>query len=69
MLEEFWRDEKALERHLQSEDYRKILLVVEMALSWRFGLTPSPNQPVLRPSRRQEGPPKMGKGVDSRWLS
>ncbi len=32
MLEEFWRDEKALERHLQSEDYRKILLVVEMAL-------------------------------------
>jgi quinol monooxygenase YgiN len=32
MLEEFWRDEKSLERHLQSEDYRKILLVVEMAL-------------------------------------
>jgi quinol monooxygenase YgiN len=32
MLEEFWRDEEALERHLQSEDYRKILLVVEMAL-------------------------------------
>ena len=32
MLEEFWRDEKALERHLQAEDYRRILLVVDMAL-------------------------------------
>jgi len=32
LLEEFWRDEEALERHLQSEDYRKVLLVVEMAV-------------------------------------
>jgi len=32
MLEEFWRDEEDLERHLQSEDYRKVLLVVEMAV-------------------------------------
>jgi quinol monooxygenase YgiN len=32
LLEQFWRDEKALECHLQSEDYRRILLVVDMAL-------------------------------------
>jgi len=32
MLEEVWRDEEDLERHLQSEDYRKVLLVVEMAV-------------------------------------
>lgn len=32
MLEEFWRNEEDLERHLQSEDYRKVLLVVEMAV-------------------------------------
>jgi quinol monooxygenase YgiN len=32
MLEDLWRDEEALDRHLQSGDYRKLLLVVEMAL-------------------------------------
>lgn len=32
MLEEFWRNEEDLERHLRSEEYRKVLLVVEMAL-------------------------------------
>jgi quinol monooxygenase YgiN len=70
MLEEFWRDEKALERHLQSEDYRKILLVVEMALETPEVRFDAISQSTgLRPSRRQEGPPKMGKGVDSRWLS
>lgn len=31
MLEEFWRTEEDLESHPQSEDYRKVLLVVEMA--------------------------------------
>jgi quinol monooxygenase YgiN len=31
MLEEIWTSEKDLQRHLRSEKYRKILLVVEMA--------------------------------------
>ena len=31
MLEEFWRDEEDLERHLRSDEYRRVLLVVEMA--------------------------------------
>jgi len=32
MLEEFWKSFEDLERHLRSEEYRKVLLVVEMAL-------------------------------------
>ena len=32
MLEEFWRNEEDLERHLRSEDFRKVLVVVEMSL-------------------------------------
>jgi quinol monooxygenase YgiN len=31
MLEELWVSDENLERHLRSEKYRKILLVVEMA--------------------------------------
>ena len=31
MLEEMWAGEKDLERHLQSDTYRKVLLVVEMS--------------------------------------
>jgi quinol monooxygenase YgiN len=29
MLEEFWRNEEDLERHLRSDEYRKVLLIVE----------------------------------------
>jgi quinol monooxygenase YgiN len=32
MVEQLWRNEEDLERHLRSEEYRKVLLVVEMAL-------------------------------------
>ena len=32
MVEELWKSEEDLERHLRSEEYRKLLLVVEMAL-------------------------------------
>ncbi len=32
MLEEFWRDEESLKRHLRSDEYRRVLLAVEMAL-------------------------------------
>jgi len=32
MFEEIWMDEGALERHLRSDEYRKVLLVLEMAL-------------------------------------
>jgi len=32
MVEEFWKSEEDLERHLRSEDYQKVLLVVEMAV-------------------------------------
>jgi len=32
MLEELWRNEEDLERHLRSDEYRKVLLVVEIAL-------------------------------------
>jgi quinol monooxygenase YgiN len=32
MFEEMWRSEEDLERHLQSEEYPKVLLVAEMAL-------------------------------------
>ena len=31
-LEEMWRSEEELERHLRSDEYRKVLLVLEMAL-------------------------------------
>jgi quinol monooxygenase YgiN len=31
MLEEIWTSEKNLQRHLQSDKYRRVLLVVEMA--------------------------------------
>ena len=31
-FEEMWRSEEELERHLRSDDYRKVLLVLEMAL-------------------------------------
>jgi quinol monooxygenase YgiN len=31
MLEEIWASETDLQRHLQSDKYRKVLLVVEMA--------------------------------------
>jgi quinol monooxygenase YgiN len=31
MLEEMWASEKELQRHLRSDRYRKVLLVVEMA--------------------------------------
>jgi quinol monooxygenase YgiN len=32
LVEELWKSEEDLERHLRSEEYRKLLLVVEMAL-------------------------------------
>jgi quinol monooxygenase YgiN len=32
MFEEMWRSEEDLERHLRSEEYRNLLLVMEMAL-------------------------------------
>jgi quinol monooxygenase YgiN len=32
MIEEMWQDQENLERHLCSEEYRNLLLVVEMAL-------------------------------------
>jgi quinol monooxygenase YgiN len=32
MIEELWKSEEDLERHLRSEEYRKLLLLVEMAL-------------------------------------
>jgi quinol monooxygenase YgiN len=32
MFEEMWRSEEDLERHLRSEEYRNVLLVMEMAL-------------------------------------
>ena len=32
MLEELWGREEDLERHLQSDEYRQVLLVVEVAL-------------------------------------
>jgi len=32
MLEEMWRSEEDLERHLRSEEYHNVLLVMEMAL-------------------------------------
>jgi quinol monooxygenase YgiN len=31
MIEEIWESENDLQRHLQSDKYRKVLLVVEMA--------------------------------------
>jgi len=31
LLHEIWADEKSLERHLRSEEFRTVLLVVEMA--------------------------------------
>jgi quinol monooxygenase YgiN len=31
MIEEMWQDEEALERHLRSEEYLNLLLVLEMA--------------------------------------
>jgi quinol monooxygenase YgiN len=32
MIEEMWQDEEALTRHLRSEEYRNLLLVLEMAI-------------------------------------
>jgi len=32
MFEEIWRNEEDLNRHIRSEDYRNVLLVVEMAV-------------------------------------
>lgn len=31
-FEEMWKSQEELERHLRSDDYRKVLLVLEMAL-------------------------------------
>jgi quinol monooxygenase YgiN len=32
MVEEMWRSEEELEQHLRSDDYRKVLLIMEMSL-------------------------------------
>ncbi len=32
MIEEMWRDQEALGHHLRSEEYRNLLLVVELAI-------------------------------------
>ena len=32
MFEELWRSEEELEQHLRSDEYRKVLLIMEMAL-------------------------------------
>jgi quinol monooxygenase YgiN len=32
MFEEIWKSEEDLECHLRSDDYRKVLLVLEMAV-------------------------------------
>jgi len=34
MIEEMWRSREDLERHLRSEEYRNLLLVVELALQY-----------------------------------
>jgi Antibiotic biosynthesis monooxygenase len=31
-IEEMWRNEEQLERHLRSDEYQKVILVLEMAL-------------------------------------
>ena len=31
MFEELWRDEESLQRHLRSDEYRQVLVVLEMA--------------------------------------
>jgi quinol monooxygenase YgiN len=32
LIEEFWRSEEELDQHLRSEEYRKLLLIMEMAI-------------------------------------
>jgi quinol monooxygenase YgiN len=32
MVEDFWRSEEELDQHLRSEEYRKVLFIMEMAL-------------------------------------
>ena len=34
MYEEMWKSEEELENHLRSDEYRKVLLVMEMALNY-----------------------------------
>ena len=34
MYEEMWKSEEELENHLRSEEYRKVLLVMEMGLNY-----------------------------------
>jgi quinol monooxygenase YgiN len=44
MFEEMWRSEEDLERHLRSEEYHNVLLVMEMALKHpevRFNTVPT----------------------------
>ena len=55
VLEEVWRSEEDLDLHLRSEEYRNLLLVLEMALEQpeiRFDTISIPL--ALRPSRRRE---------------
>jgi quinol monooxygenase YgiN len=44
MVEEFWKSQEDLERHLRSDEYQKLLLIMEMALQ----------QPEIRFSRIAE---------------
>ena len=55
VLEEVWRTEEDLDLHLRSEEYRNLLLVLEMALELpeiRFDTISSPLE--LKPSKRRE---------------
>lgn len=68
--EEFFRDEESLEHILLWEDYRKILLLVEMALETPEILfaviSPSTGFEAIEKARRS---PQNGKGVASPRLS
>ena len=61
-FEEMWRSEEELERHLRSDQYHKVLLVMEMALKhpevWFNTVTTSTGMETIekaRSSREQSG--------------
>jgi quinol monooxygenase YgiN len=68
MLKEVWRSEEDLDRHLRSDEYRNLLLVLEMALKEpeiRFDTILSSTG--IETIERARCPSKMGKGGDLKF--
>jgi quinol monooxygenase YgiN len=68
MLREVWRSEEDLDRHLRSDEYRNLLLVLEMAIKEpEISFDTISSSTGIETIERARCPSKIGKGGDLKF--